>query len=118
MLQTYHMAYSSALSPKVSYITSSAPLPLYTVLEVQDQFSLYGDHMVQSESVYPVQSAPMDSDPSYTTNRKRFSESTEATNPHSANDVDMLMKAIQAKQTTSPQKQKVAKVSPHKISLL
>jgi hypothetical protein len=113
--QNYAIAYSSALSPKVSYIASSAPQPLHTIREVHDQYSLYGDHIVQSESAYPVQSAPIDSGASYATNYKQFSfEPAEATNLHVATDIDMLIKAIQAKQMTSPQKQKVAKVSPNK----
>jgi hypothetical protein len=118
MPQSYPMNYSSSLSP-VSYAATSAPQSLHTVREPHHEFSLHGNHMVKSESASPVQSAPMYSDASYATSCKRSSsEPAETTNPHFATDVDTLMKAIQAKQTTSPQKQEVAKVSLTEASSL
>jgi hypothetical protein len=113
MPQTYPMTYSSAMSPGVSYAATSAPQSLHTVREAHHEFALHANHMVKSESASPVQSGPMYSDASYATSCKRSSsEPADATNPHFATDVDTLMKAIQAKQTTSPQTQEVAKVSP------
>jgi hypothetical protein len=118
MPQTYPMAYSSAKFPEVSYVASSATQPMHTVREVQHQSALYGNHMVNSESAPPVQPAPTYSDASYVTNCRPSSfEPAEATNPHFATKVDTLMKAIQAKQTTSPQQQEVAKVGPNETSL-
>jgi hypothetical protein len=119
MPQTYPMAYSSAMSPGASYAATSAPQSLHTVREAHHEFALHGNHMVKSESASPVQSAPMYSDASYATNFKRSSsEPAEETNPNFATDVDTLMRAIQAKQTTSPQKQEVAKVSLSEKKLL
>jgi hypothetical protein len=112
MPQSYPMSYSSSLSSGVSYAATSAPQSVHTVREAHHEFSLHGNHMVKSESASPVQSAPMYSDASYTNNCKRSSsEPAEATNPHFATDVDTLMKAIQAKQTTSTQPQEAPKVS-------
>jgi hypothetical protein len=110
--QSCSIEYSTSLYP-VSYTATSAPQSLHTTREPHYDFSLHGSHMVKSESMSPLYSAYMYNNVSYTANCKRFPpEPTEATTPRFATDVDTLMKAIQAKQTASPQKQEVAKVSP------
>jgi hypothetical protein len=105
----YNMQDSSSSQPYSRNHYSSLSLVPYGP---HHDFSLHGNHMVRSESASSLQSVPMYCNASYTTNCNRSpSEPTEATNPRFATDVDTLMKAIQAKQTTSPQKQEDVKVS-------
>ncbi|KAH7074421.1 zinc finger protein-like protein OZF [Paraphoma chrysanthemicola] len=105
----YSMHYSSNLSPAVSFPPTTEPLPLAAVREARNAFGI-DNHIVKSESASPVQSNPVFSDTIYGTECKRSSsEPTETTNVNFATDVDTLMKAIQAKQTTAPPKQEVRK---------
>jgi hypothetical protein len=114
MPQSYAMNYSSSMAPAVSYAGRSDVQTLPTVRDARHAFGLEGDHMVKSESASPVQSSPMYNNGSYAADCKRCSsEPVETTNINFATDVDTLMRAIQAKQTTSPQKISVAKVSTH-----
>jgi hypothetical protein len=116
--QTYAMGYPSAKIPIVSHAASSAPQSLHGVEELYHPIDVHSHHMVKSESASPVQRAPIYSDVSYATNCKKSAcELAEATNLAFTTDVDTLMKAIQAKQTDSMQKQEVTKVSPNEKSL-
>jgi hypothetical protein len=114
MPQSYAMSYSSSMATAVSYPGRPDAQTLPTVREARHAFGLEGDHMVKSESASPVQSSPMYNNASYAADCKRCSsEPVETTNINFATDVDTLMRAIQAKQTTSPQKLNVPKVSTH-----
>jgi hypothetical protein len=110
--QVYGLNYSSSMPSTVSYAGRSEPQSLPTVHDTRHAFSLNGNHMVKSESASPVQSNPVFNDGAYMTSCKRSSsEPAESSNINFATDVDTLMKAIQAKQTTSPSKKDAAKVS-------
>jgi hypothetical protein len=114
MPQAYSMNYTANMSPPVSYAGPVDPQPLPTVREVRNVFALDGNHMVKSESASPVQSNPMFNDASYATECKRStSEPAEMAGINFATDVDTLMKAIQAKQTTSPEIHEPSKVSQY-----
>ncbi|KAF2819126.1 zinc finger protein-like protein OZF [Ophiobolus disseminans] len=117
MPQTYPLAYPPNLSPPVSFAATSEAQPLSTVRAVGSGFAVDGSHMVKSESASPVQSQPLFNDASYADECKRStSEPTEATGINFATDVDTLMKAIQAKQPTSPQRQEVPKYEEPKVT--
>jgi hypothetical protein len=116
---SYPMSYPTNLAPAASYAERPAPQPLSTVRDTHHAFSLDGSHMVKSESASPVQSNSMFNDASYATDCKRSSsEPAEATDINFATDVDTLMKAIQAKQTTSSPKREPVKVSTNFKTLL
>ncbi|KAF1832805.1 hypothetical protein BDW02DRAFT_410767 [Decorospora gaudefroyi] len=92
--------YSSNIPHSVSYAASPDVQPLPTVRDTRNVFN----PMVKSESTSPVQSSPMYNDSSYAADCKRStSEPTESSSTNFVTDVDTLMRAIQAKQTTSPQ---------------
>jgi hypothetical protein len=117
MSQSYSMNYAPNMSPAVSFAEAAAPRPLSTVREVQPAFAMDGSHVVKSESASPVQSQSAYNDASYAPECKRSgSEPTDTTGINFATDVDTLMKAIQAKQTASPQQQEAPKVSLHRSS--
>jgi len=116
--QSYPLNYSPNLSPPVSFAGTADSLPLPSVREVGNTFAVDGSHLVKSESASPVQSQPLFNNASYTAECKRStSEPMESSSINFATDVDTLMKAIQAKQPTSPQRQVVPKVSLHSRTL-
>lgn len=109
--QSYGLSSYSSMNSTVSYAGRSEPQPLPTVHDTRHAFSMGANHMVKSESASPVQSNPMFNDGAYSASCKRSSsEPAESANINFATDVDTLMKAIQAKQTTSPSKKEIAKV--------
>ncbi|KAH5617345.1 hypothetical protein HBI23_258450 [Parastagonospora nodorum] len=102
----YSMNYTSNLSPAVSYADRTEHQPVANVHEARHDFALDGAHLVKAESASPAQSSPLYSNTSYTSEYKRSSsEPMDLFNIKFATDVDTLMKAIQAKQTTLAQKQ-------------
>jgi hypothetical protein len=112
----YNMQQASYYSPNIphsmSYTASPDVQSLPTVRDARNVFNA----MVKSESTSPIQSNPMYNDTSYATECKRStSEPTEGSNTNFATDVDTLMRAIQAKQTNSPQslEPKVRYSMPH-----
>lgn len=113
--QNYSLNYApSAMTTPVSFAGTAETQPLSIVGEGQHAFAACASHAVKSESASPVQSQPLYNDVSYGTECKRSSsEPTETTNINFATDVDTLMKAIQAKETTTPQRQEAPKVSLH-----
>jgi hypothetical protein len=119
MLQTYPMSYPTNMSPPVSFAGSADSQLLPTIREARNPFALDGTHQVKSESASPVQSNPMFNSASYTTECKRSaSEPVEMSGINFATDVDTLMKAIQARQTTSPSEPEPPKVSQITNTLL
>jgi hypothetical protein len=113
MQPSYSMNYTPNLSPAVSYTDRTEHQPLSNVHEARHAFALENAHLVKAESASPAQSSPVYNNASYTSDYKR--SSSEPMDPSSINfatDVDTLMKAIQAKQTTSAQKQE----APPKVS--
>ncbi|KAH7378497.1 zinc finger protein-like protein OZF [Phaeosphaeria sp. MPI-PUGE-AT-0046c] len=114
--QSYGLNYSSSMASTGSYAGRSEPQPLPTVHDTRHAFSMGGAHLLKSESASPVQSNPIFNDGTYVTSCKRSSsEPAESANINFATDVDTLMKAIQAKQTTTPLKKEVAKVEEPKV---
>jgi hypothetical protein len=112
MQTSYSMSYPSNMSPAVSFADRPDHQPNPIARETRHPFALDGNHMVKSESASPIQTSPMYSNTSYASECKRSSsEPVDTANINFATDVDTLMKAIQAKQTTSPQKQEAPKVS-------
>jgi hypothetical protein len=92
--------YSSNLSHSVSYGASPDVQSLSTVRNARNAFN----SLVKSESTSPIQSNPMYNEAAYAAECKRSSsEPTEGSGTNFATDVDTLMRAIQAKQTTSVQ---------------
>jgi hypothetical protein len=112
MLQNYPMSYPTSMSPSVSYAGQTDSQLLPTVREARNAFALDGTHLVKSESASPVHSNPMFNNAAYTAECKRStSEPVEMSGINFATDVDTLMKAIQAKQTTSSLEPEPPKVS-------
>lgn len=112
--QNYPMNYTPTLSPPVSFSRTVDSQALPTVREVRSAFVMNGSHVVKSESASPVRLQTSFNDASYATDCKRStSEPTETTGINFATDVDTLMKAIQAKQPTTPLRQEAPKVSAH-----
>ena len=100
--------YQSNIQHPVSYAPTSDVQQLPTVRDARNVFN----NMVKSESTSPVQSNPMYNSTTYSADLKRStSEPTEGSSASFATDVDTLMRAIQAKQTTSPPASE-PKVSP------
>jgi hypothetical protein len=119
MQPTYPMNYSSTLSTAVSFAGRVEHQSISSLPEARHAFALDANHMVKSESASPARSSPIFNNASYTSECKRSSsEPTDPSNINFATDVDTLMKAIQAKQTTSPQKQEAPKVSfNHRLTI-
>jgi hypothetical protein len=112
MQTSYSMSYPSTMSPAVSFPERQDHQPNHIAREIRHPFALDGNHMVKSESASPIQTSTMYNSTSYASECKRSSsEPVDTANINFATDVDTLMKAIQAKQTTSPQKQEAPKVS-------
>ncbi|KAH5493108.1 hypothetical protein HBI42_070250 [Parastagonospora nodorum] len=106
MQHSYSMNYTSNLSPAVSYADRTEHQSLANVHEARHAFALDNAHLVKAESASPAQSSPVYNNTSYTSECKRSSsEPMDPSNINFATDVDTLMKAIQAKQTTSTQQQ-------------
>lgn len=94
--------YGPNASQPVSYSSVSEVQTLPTVREARNAFSHDGHLMVKPESESSSVANPMYNDVSHSGELKRsHSEPTQGTAPNFATDVDTLMKAIQAKQTTS-----------------
>lgn len=112
MQTSYSMNYSSNISPAVSFVDGSDHQPFPVVRDTRHVFALDSNHMVKSESASPIQPSTMFNSTSYASQCKRSSsEPADTANINFATDVDTLMRAIQAKQPTSPQKQEAPKVS-------
>ncbi|KAJ4366886.1 DNA-binding transcription factor [Neocucurbitaria cava] len=94
--------YPSNASQTVSYAPVSEIRPLPTVRDTRSAFITDRTPVVKSESTSPIQSNSMFNDPAYAVECKRSSsEPLEGSGINFATDVDTLMKAIQAKQTTT-----------------
>lgn len=109
----YNMQQTSYFSPNIPHAVSYAPdtQPLSTVRDDRGSFIMERSGMVKSEGTSPMHPNPMYSDVSYAAGFNRStSEPTEANATNFATDVDTLMKAIQAKQTSSPQPPEQPKV--------
>lgn len=103
-IQFSSINYAPSASQPVSFASVPDVQTLPTVREARNGFPLDRQHlMVKSESDSPVVSNPMFNESSYSGELKRSnSEPTEGTGTTFVTDVDTLMKAIQARQTTSP----------------
>ncbi|KAJ5021034.1 hypothetical protein J3E73DRAFT_435105 [Bipolaris maydis] len=89
--------YQSGIPHPVSYPPSTDVQQLPTVRDSRNLFN----PLVKAESTSPLQSNPIYGETSYPSDAKRSnSVPTEGTSVHFSTDVDTLMKAIQAKQTT------------------
>ncbi|KAF1939328.1 zinc finger protein OZF [Clathrospora elynae] len=115
----YNMQQASYYSPNIphsiSYAAGPDVQPLSTLQNARNAFN----PMVKSESTSPVQSDPTFSDSPYAAEcRRSNSEPTEDSSINFATDVDTLMRAIQAKQTDSPQpiEPKVEEIKVHRKS--
>ncbi|KAF2028970.1 zinc finger protein OZF [Setomelanomma holmii] len=101
----FSMHYQSNISPAVPFAGNPESQSLPPVREARNAFTV-DNHLVKSESASPVQSSQVFSDTAFVTDCKRStSEPAETTSANFATDVDTLMRAIQAKQTTAPPKQ-------------
>jgi hypothetical protein len=102
MQQSFPMNYPSSVPQVMSYGSASDAHQMSAVREARNVYPVDRHAMVKAESTSPMQSSQMYHDMSYTRGVKRSrSEPTESTSIDFATDVDTLMKAIQAKQTTS-----------------
>ncbi|KAL1608380.1 DNA-binding transcription factor [Paraconiothyrium brasiliense] len=111
MQQAYPLNYSTAMTHNVSYHGTSDIQPMPLVRTARNGFTSLGSPAVKSESTSPVQSHHGMNDLSYNQDHKRStSEPSEGSGGNFATDVDTLMKAIQAKQSTAPSRDP-AKVS-------
>lgn len=98
--------YSPNIPQTVSYAAVPEVQPLATVRDARNAFPVGRMPVVKAESTSPIQSNPMFNDTSYATECKRSSsEPSESSGINFATDVDTLMRAIQAKQTDTPQGQ-------------
>lgn len=92
--------YQSSITHPVSYPPSADVQQLPTVRDGRNLFN----PLVKAESTSPLQSNPIYNDTSYSADGKRSnSVPTESTTVQFSTDVDTLMKAIQAKQTSPPE---------------
>ena len=101
----YNMQQPSYYAPNIPHPVSYAPsADIQQLPTVRDGRNLFNP-MVKSESTSPLQTNPMyNNNTSYPAECKRSnSEPTEGTATNFATDVDTLMRAIQAKQTTTPE---------------
>jgi hypothetical protein len=97
MQQTFPINYPASVPQVMPYGSPSDAHPPRSVYPV-DRHS-----MVKAESTSPMQPSQHYHDMAYTRDAKRsHSEPTESTSVEFATDVDTLMKAIQAKQTSAP----------------
>lgn len=106
----YNMQQTSFYSPNIAHAISYSAAPvvqsLSTVRDGPNAYVVDRNTMVKSETTSPTQSSQMFSDTSYSTAYKRSSsEPIEGSSINFATDVDTLMRAIQAKQSDSPQEQ-------------
>ncbi|KNG52586.1 zinc finger protein ozf [Stemphylium lycopersici] len=118
----YNMQQPSYYAPNIPHPVSYAPsADIQQLPTVRDGRNLFNP-MVKSESTSPLQSNPMynnnnNSNTSYPAECKRSnSEPTEGTATNFATDVDTLMRAIQAKQTTTPEAPEPSKEEAVKTS--
>lgn len=111
MQPNFPMHYPTNMPPAVSYTSSLDPQSLPNAGEAHNTFATIGTPLVKSESNSPAQMSPVFNEISYTTCKRSGSEPTENAEVNFATEVDTLMKAIQAKQTTSPQEIETPKVS-------
>jgi hypothetical protein len=95
----YNMPQASYYSPNMSHsMTYTAPMDMQPIPTLRDARNVFNP-MVKSESTSPIQSSPTYND----TSKRSTSEPSEGSGINFATDVDTLMRAIQAKQTDSPQ---------------
>ncbi|KAF1915718.1 zinc finger protein-like protein OZF [Ampelomyces quisqualis] len=114
---SYSMSYTTNLAPAAPYAERCDPQPLSTVRDARHALAPDGSHVVKSEGASPIQSGSMFNDASYGTDCKRSSsEPADLIDVNFATDVDTLMKAIQAKQTTSSPKQEPVKHQEVKVA--
>ncbi|KAL5119111.1 DNA-binding transcription factor [Pleosporales sp. CAS-2024a] len=105
---SYPTNYPCSLTPAISFAEKSGQQTVPVVPDTRHAFALEGPHMVKAESASPARASPAFNNATYAPNFKRSSsEPAESNNITFATDVDTLMKAIQAKQTTPPQKPEV-----------
>ncbi|KAH8724718.1 hypothetical protein GQ44DRAFT_617394 [Phaeosphaeriaceae sp. PMI808] len=111
MPQTFAMGYPPSSSSAVSYTGTAEAHPLTAIREVRHPYAAE-NHMVKSESASPVQSNPIFNHASYATECKRSTSEPAESAIDFATDVDTLMKAIQAKQSTPAQQQQQQQEPP------
>lgn len=107
----YTMQQASFYSPNIpqtgSYAAVPEVQPLPTVREARNAFTMDRIPLVKAESTSPIQSSSIFNDTSCAAECKRSSsEPSEGSGINFATDVDTLMRAIQAKQTDTPQPQR------------
>ena len=108
------MNYTCNLSPALSYADRTEHQPLANVHEARHAFALDSAHLLKAESASPAQSSLVCNNTSYTSECERSSyEPMDPSHINFATDVDTLMKAIQAKQTTSAQQQEAPPTVSH-----
>ncbi|KAJ4354001.1 DNA-binding transcription factor [Didymosphaeria variabile] len=111
--QAYPINYATAMTQNVSYHGTSDIQPMPLVRTARNGFASLGSPGVKSETSSPVQSHHGMTDMSYSQDYKRStSEPSEGSGGNFATDVDTLMKAIQAKQSTASNRDP-AKVSDY-----
>lgn len=109
--------YSSNIAQAVTYGTAPDVQSHPTVRDAHSSFLMNRNTMVKSESASPISSAPMYNDHSYVAEcRRAASEQTDRTGVNFATDVDTLMRAIQAKEPTTPQAKEAKQETEVKIS--
>jgi hypothetical protein len=102
MQQTFPINYSSNVPQVMPYGSPSDAHALSAVREQRSVYPVDRHSMVKAESTSPMQPSQVYHDMAYARDAKRsHSEPTESTSAEFATDVDTLMKAIQAKQTST-----------------
>lgn len=104
--QAFPVSYPTSMPQSVPYSAAPEIQPLPTVRTARNGFASIRTSSIKSESASPAQPHHGYNELSYVEDyRRSASESSETHGPNFATDVDTLMKAIQAKQKTSPIKE-------------
>ncbi|KAF2854132.1 zinc finger protein-like protein OZF [Plenodomus tracheiphilus IPT5] len=117
----YNMQQTSYYSPNITHAVSYATVPDVqpqpTARDAHASYLMDRNPMVKSESTSPRPPASMFNDQTYPTGYKRStSEQTDGSGINFATDVDTLMRAIQAKESTTPQAQEPKQEEEVKVS--
>jgi hypothetical protein len=108
-------SYSSSKHPTVSYAEILGPPYLPTIHATRQGFSAGEDRMIECESASRQLKPTFDDEAPDKSSETSFFKPEEPVKAIFATEVDVLMMAIQAKQTTPPSEKEVATVSKQPI---
>ena len=114
--QTYPVGYVANVPQNISYTRSSLTQQMQATQGTHSSFSV-DRHISKSETASPLQSTPSYHSSTYGTELEYSRSDPVEGSINFATDVDTLMKAIQAKQSDTPQPQQAGKVRRVTIEL-